>query len=253
MFIAFDDPIWMRLYGVHGQRDVAGVLETLSRCWDERTARALYWDKLHDQDDLYPATFAALPWVWHIAPRPLEAMAETPLFLSHVLDCALGPGGMGPRGEGPRGRYRGLVLDVNAHQLSWIHVEHRPRAKDMPTLERLEAWFTQAVPEIADACMDLVSDNDPFRSANLLRGPATMMGAWSLPIALALWGGGEEMGVVLKEAPAETAGDLSAAVALASRVEARSHDLARFLREWAAAGRGEWGWGWLRRRWGKGS
>lgn len=235
MLIALEDPIWTRLYRPYGVQDVAGILEDLSRRWDEDTARDLYREKLHHQDDLYPVTFAALPWVWRIAPRPLTFSAETPLFLSHVLDCALRPGDTGPRGDEPRGRYRGLVLDAGAHQWSWLPVEKRLRAEDMPILERLEGWFTQAVPEFAEACLNLVSSEEPHLGANLLRGLAALKGAFTLPFALSLWGDQQNMRIIAELARPETAEDRSAAVTLAAQIAARCPDLAKFLKEWAAA------------------
>ena len=234
MLIALDDPIWVRLYGPYGVEDVASILEALSQRWDEEVAQDLYWEKLHHQEDLYPVTFAALPWVWQLAPRPLEASAQTPLFLSHVLDCALGTDGTGPHGDGPRGRYRGLATDVSAHQWDWLPAEQRLRPEDMAVLERLEAWFTQAAPKMADACVGLVSGEERFMDANLLRGPAALAGAALLPGALTMWGDGHDVQGILA-VPPETDGERSAALSLAARTKARSPDLAGFLRDWAAA------------------
>ncbi len=180
-------------------------------------------------------TFAARPWIWLIALRPFAFSAETPFLLSHVLDCALRPGGTGPRGEGPRNRYRGFVLYAGAQQRSWLLVEKRLRAEDVPVLSRLEAWLTQTALEIAKACVDLASDEQSRLGASLLRGPAALTGAFALPSALSLWGDQQDLEIIAEEAPTETPEDRSTAVALAAQVSARRPDLATFLKKWAAA------------------
>jgi len=235
MLIALNDRIWIRLYGPYGVEDVPGVLEALSQHWDEDTAKDLYWEKLHHQEDLYPVTFAALPWIWRIAPRPLKRSDETALFLSHVLDCALRPGGTGPTGDEPRGLYRGLSTDVAAHQRDWLAAEQRLRAEDVPVLEQLEAWFTRTAPDIANACVGLVTGEEAFCDANLLRGPAALAKGAALPFALTMWGDEHELDTILQDAPPEDNEDRSAALSLAARVAPRSPDLAQFLQEWAAA------------------
>lgn len=235
MLIALDDPIWTRLYSAYGLQDVGGILRSLSQRWDENVAQDLFWEKLYHQETLYPATFAALPWVWQLAPRPFEASAQTPLFLSHVLECAVSLGGTGPQQGKPRGRYQGLGTDVSAHQWDWLPAEQRLRPEDMPVLERLEAWFTTTAPELAEACVGLVSGDDRFVGANLLRGPAALAGGLCLPRALSMWEAEWDTETILDEAPPETDRDRSAALALASRVAPRSPDLAQFLRDWAAA------------------
>jgi hypothetical protein len=233
MLIVLDDPIWTRLYGPYGVEDVAGVLRSLSDRWDEAAAQDLFWEKLHHQETLYPATFAALPWVWKLAPRPLEASAQTPLFLSHVLDCAFSIEGTGPHEGQPQGRYQGLATDVSAHQWDWLPAEQRLRPEDMVVLERLETWFAQTAPEMANACVGLVSGQDRFMDANLLRGPAALVGAALLPGALTMWGDEHDVQGILA-VPPETAEDRSAALSLAGRITPRSPDLTRFLQDWAA-------------------
>lgn len=184
-------------------------------------------------------TFVALTWIWRIAPRPFDGSAETPLFLSHVLDLAIGLGGGSPRG-GPRGSvpkigYRGLITHLGAHSWDWLPAEQRMRAEDMPVMERLETWFAHAAPEMADACLSLVSGDNRRRDVSLLRGPAALAGGFFLPSALAMWGDGHDMQAILQEAPPEAEEDRSAALGLAAQVAPRSPDLARFLRDWAAA------------------
>lgn len=242
MLIALDDPLWTRLYGPNGVQDVTGSLDALSRRWNEAEARELFRGRLYRQDNVYPVTFAALPWIWRIAPRPFEEPAETPLFLSHVLACAISSGGGGPRGQapGPRGHrsrigYRGLITHLGVHSWEWLPAEQRMRAEDLPVVKRLETWFTQTAPEIADTCVGLVSGSDPCRDANLLRGPAALAGRYFLPDALTMWGDEHDMQAILKEAPLEVEEDRSAALGLAAQVAPRSPDLARFLQNWAAA------------------
>jgi hypothetical protein len=66
--IAFADNIWSRLYGPYGNRSVELQLRMLSEKWDNAVAKELFWEELHHQDDIYPATFAALPWLVALSP-----------------------------------------------------------------------------------------------------------------------------------------------------------------------------------------
>ncbi|MEO9516423.1 MAG: hypothetical protein ABJH45_08940 [Paracoccaceae bacterium] len=61
--IPLTDPIWSRLYGPYGFMDVPSILKSLEKSWDKDLAEDLFWEALHHQDDLYPATYATLPWL----------------------------------------------------------------------------------------------------------------------------------------------------------------------------------------------
>lgn len=234
MLIALSDHIWSRLHGPYGVEDVASDLDALSRSWDEDLARNLFWERLHHQEDLYPVTFAALPWIWTLAPRPL-ASGDALLFLSHVLDCACRQGGTGCDGKRPRERYRGLSTRLEDHQGTWLDPARRLQAADIPVLVRLEAWFTETAAMISRAALDGISGQSRFSDANVLRGPAAWAGADTLPMASTLWGDGHGMETILEDAPQESQDERSIAMDLACEVEPHSPELARFLQTWAAS------------------
>ena len=146
MLLSLSEPIWKRLYGPYGVEDVAGVLRKLDELWDDDLASELFWEKLHHQDDLYPVTFAALPWLWQIHPKASKGTLDALLFFSHLLNCAIRPGGTGCDGKSPRGQYRGLSLVVTDHAHSWIDGSDRLRDADMEVLKSLDSWLSENAP-----------------------------------------------------------------------------------------------------------
>ena len=236
MLIPLFDPIWSRLYGPYGVEDVAGPLEELSRRWDEDLARDLFWEKLHHQEDLYPVTFAALPWIWERSPDRLSDPAgETFPFSSYVLACATRTDGTGCDGTGPRGRFRGLSTRVEDHQWPWISPEQRLRAGDMKVLGRLEAWFARTAPVIAEASLAAISGQDRFLDAVFLNAVTTWRGAETFAEACSMWGGEHDMETILDEAPRPSEADRAILLDVGGLIEARAPDVALFVREWAAA------------------
>ena len=78
MQLSLDDPLWDHLPGAYGVEDVRGPLSSLLEQWDPELSNTLLWDRLYHQESLYPATWAALPWLWQIAGRHADAVA--PLY-----------------------------------------------------------------------------------------------------------------------------------------------------------------------------
>ncbi len=105
-------PIWARLYGPHGLQDVAGIMCALSEKWDDQQAQDLFWEELHHQEDLYPVTYATLPWLWNMAISEPAAREEAACFLSWVIRCALAHRASE---QSENMRYRGLSLDAETH------------------------------------------------------------------------------------------------------------------------------------------
>ncbi len=146
MLISLDDFIWPRLYGPYGHEDVAGALSQLARVWDGDVAQDLFWEKLHHQDTLYPATYAALPWLWKFDQEQHTKGAETLEFLSHVLACAVAQHG------GVSATYNGLSLDFRDHHHDWIDDDKYLTPQDM---------------EILGAACAMVHRNRPANCRNL--------------------------------------------------------------------------------------
>ena len=111
MLLALNDPIWERLYGPSGTKNVSSFIARLLEEWDEALARELYWDWLQHQDTLYPVTYAALPYLWQISARENHGEVETLQFFSQVLVCAF---------SGPAEALNGLSLNIPDHHHPWI-------------------------------------------------------------------------------------------------------------------------------------
>ena len=67
---------WGRLYGPYGNRPVNNQLRALSQNWDDAAAKHLFFEELHHQDDIYPATYASLPWLVELTPESEPAQEE---------------------------------------------------------------------------------------------------------------------------------------------------------------------------------
>jgi len=234
MRIPLTDPIWTRLYGPYGLDDVVGILEELTQHWDDGLAEDLYWERLHHQDDLYPVTYAAIPWLWEIAPQPPNGSANALMFLSHVLYCATCPGGTGCDGRGPRGKYRGLSLLAQDHRFSWIPDDGFLRLKDMENLTLLENWFSGAAAEIAERCVRSIPENDRFGAAMLSKGFAALKGGYETAVAMEMWADDHDMKSILAHCP-PTKQDRIAAQECCSVIEGHNKELAAFLTAYATA------------------
>ena len=232
--IPLDDPIWARLYGPYGLDDVAGTLAELCTDWCDETAKEFFWERLHHQDDLYPVTFAALPWLWEFAPRPPAGTTETLSFFSHVIYCATVPDGAGSDGEGTRGRYRGLSLDVADHHHKWLPADGRLQANDMDTLAGLENWLGRNAGRIADACAAASPADERFEAVYLLEGFAALRGGHNTADAMRAWADQEDFSRIIEHYP-PTAADAEAATATRDAPGSRAADLSAFLTRYAAA------------------
>ncbi len=169
MLIPPDDPIWQRLYGPYGAKEVVTFLQQLDDVWDEALAHDLFWGLLHHQEDLYPVTYAALPWLWRMAERREDGRVETLQFLSWVIYCAMQPDGIIARG-----RYRGLSTDPAAHHHPWLTEAERLSPDDRPVLAALEQWFSDTAGSIAAASLAAVPKGDKFLAGYLTVGPAAL-------------------------------------------------------------------------------
>lgn len=228
MKIAFADELWCRLYGPYGNRSVNRQLAALSEQWDSTVAKELYWEELHHQDDIYPATFAALPWLVELSPSRGEAFEETHLFLSHIIHCACTEGGTGSDGTGPRGKFRGLSIEISDHQHSWIPESDWLTFNDRPALISLEQWFSDNCATIAEECLGLVS-SDKLVSAYALEGFATMHGSSKVAFTTQMFADGEDVDVIQQELGDYDEHDTKVVERLYPHIYKRSAELTSFM------------------------
>jgi len=228
MQIPLSDTIWSRLYGPYGVQEVASVLERLSQRWDSALADDLFWEKLHHQDDLYPVTFAALPWLWEARPKSGPPKLDALFFFSHVVDCAIRSGGTGCDGTGPRGRFRGLSSVLQDHRHSWIPSDQWLNEDDMTLLAALEEWFSLSSGKIALTCIEAVPAKDNWLAAALSTGFATLNGGHSTATAMKLWADGHELEAILDHIDPDLE-DWNAAVKIGDQISDLNKALAEFL------------------------
>lgn len=218
------DPLWSRLYSAYGLRDIAGPLAVLAQEWDDAIARDLFWENLHHQEDIYPATYVALPWLWDIAQRQDSADVELLLFLSHTIFCA-------SLGDGGRGALRGLSLDAHDHAHRWIDADHHLTQSDMTRLKPIAAWFMQHRDDIAEACLAR-GGVDIWEAVYLGEGRLALDGGFGVIEALGLFTGDHPFDTIIDECP-PTPKQADIALQYAERVAAKHPDLAKFLTRWA--------------------
>lgn len=234
MKLAFADELWSRLYGPYGNRSVNQLLAALSEEWDSAVAKELYWEELHHQDDIYPATFAALPWLVELSPSRGEAFEETHLFLSHIIHCACTGGGTGCDGTGPRGKYRGLSTEISDHQHSWIPESEWLTAEDQPVLIKLEQWFSDNCPTITERCLNLVG-SDPLISAYALEGFATLNGSTRVAWSAQMFANGEDIEFIQRELGDFDECDKTVVERLYPHVHERNPELVSFMLDYPGA------------------
>lgn len=198
MKLALDDQLWTRLYGPYGNRTANTLLAQLAERWDTEIANELFWGELHHQDDIYPVTFAALPWLADISPPDGEGFEETQLFLSHVIHCASLAYGTGCDGTGPRGRYRGLSTCISDHHHSWIPEDEWLRDEDQPVLLGLERWFSESCALLAEKCL-VLAGTDLTVAAHAIEGFATLKGSERVAFSIQMLAAGEDIGFIHKE------------------------------------------------------
>jgi len=228
MKIDLEDEIWSRLYGPYGNRSVNVQLKNLFREWDISVAKELFWEELHHQDDVYPATYASLPWLVALSPSTDEAFEETYLFLSHVIHCACSVGGTGCDGTGPRGKYRGISTKIADHQHSWIPEREWLTAEDLLVLTKLEQWFTENHLTIAERCLSLATF-DLMLSAYALEGFATANGSPRIAHSVQMFAYAEPVDFICEELGAFDNHDSSVVAKLYPHIHEASPKLASFL------------------------
>ncbi|MEJ2018412.1 MAG: hypothetical protein P8X51_08970 [Maritimibacter sp.] len=199
MKIAFEEGIWNRLYGPYGNRSVNTQLRTLSEKWDNVVAKELFWEELHHQDDIYPATFASLPWLVELSPSKGEAFEATHLFLTHVN-----------------------------HHHSWIPQSEWLTVKDQPILIGLEQWFSENWPMIANRCLNLVG-SDLVVSAYAVEGFASANGSSRVAWSIQMFADGEDVEFISRELGAYDDRDAIVVAKLFPHLHERNPDLASFL------------------------
>ena len=231
MKIAFTDGIWSRLYGAYGNHSVNTHLRALSERWDDAVAKELFWEELHHQDDIYPATFASLPWLVELSPLGDQAFEETYLFLSHVIHCACTEGGTGCDGTGPRGKFRGLSTVVADHQHSWIPRSEWLTTEDQSALIRLEQWFSDNCLAIAKRCLSLIN-SDPVVSAYAIKGFASAHGGSRVASSTEMFAYGEDVSLISRELGAYDDRDTIAVAKLFPHIREKNPDLALFMLEY---------------------
>ncbi len=235
MKIPLGDEIWDRLYGPYGNHRVDRMLITLIDSWDTTIAKKLFWEELHHQDDIYPATFASLPWLLEILPSNRQAVEETYLFLSHVIQCANSDRGTGYIGTEPQGTYPGLSTKIADHQHSWIPEKERLTVKDQPVLMKLKEWFCDNSPQIAERCLDLVGP-DLVISTCAIAGFATLNGSSRVAPSTQMFADGADVCFIHRELGAFDDRDTAVIAQLYSRIHERQPELTSFLLDYPGCG-----------------
>ncbi|MEP6017532.1 MAG: hypothetical protein ABJ251_03490 [Paracoccaceae bacterium] len=218
------DALWDRLYGPYGNRSVNEMLETLAEQWDDAVAEELYWEELHHQDDIFPATFAALPWLVELSPSSGKEAEKTALFMSHVIHCAFMEGGNG----WPRGKYKGLSTNISDHQLSWLSESEWLKADDLATLLKLEKWFTDNCQTIAERCLNFISA-DIVTSAYALKGFATANDSVRVAWSTHMFANGESVDLIQEDLGDYNQRDTLVVQRLYPHIHQKNPELAAFL------------------------
>ncbi|MDF2234252.1 hypothetical protein P2H44_16945 [Albimonas sp. CAU 1670] len=220
--ISLDDPLWSRLYGPYGVQDVPGDLRALQEQWTPEVAERLLWERLHHQGDLYPATWAAIPWLWEMREAGGETLAH---FFATVLQGAREP-------DAPGSDLRGLTLDEADHQFAWLPEDDRLREADEPRLAALAETFAELERDLDALCLAWAGrTEDPYLRALLLAGCAASRGSYTAAEALELHGDGLSAEEVAEEVPQPDARERAVALELARAVETQAPELAAFLRD----------------------
>ena len=223
MKLPLDNDVWTRLYGPYGNRSVNDTIATLVTQWDQDIVAELLWEELHHQDDIYPSTFAALPWLLEIAPESGEDLKEVQLFLSHVVHCACA--GYEVR---PKGTYRGLSPNLVDHHHTWLPEGEWLRESDLPTLLKLEEWFSHNAAKIAVDCLNIVSD-DLTKTAYALEGFAPFEGSMKVARAAQMYADGEEPNIIEQEIGFFEEIDVRVVAALHPHIQQKNDEVMSFL------------------------
>ncbi|MGR3342468.1 MAG: hypothetical protein ACU0DI_04455 [Paracoccaceae bacterium] len=189
MNIPLNDAIWSRLYGPYGLENVGEILAGLNEQWDAEVAKDLFWEKLHHQDDLFPVTNAALPWLFAIAQKEESASPDIAYFISHALRCAVEPREFWQFGSDcTDAKFNGLPVSVAANAFYWIGKDRRLGANDIPVLSDLESWFDRTKAELGRFCLSVAAKVSDPDAGCLLVGPSALEGAFQLAYAVEIAG-----------------------------------------------------------------
>ncbi|MEL6645752.1 MAG: hypothetical protein AAFQ79_17610 [Pseudomonadota bacterium] len=224
------EDIWSRLYGPYGIRDVTSDLRQLADRWDPEVAKNLFWEELHHQDDLYPVTYAALPWIKKITDASALPDEQVPLFLSHVLYCATVELDAAVYGQGTGGKFHGLSLRVEDHAVG--SPSSRLTAGDMVVLAALEDWLTASAAEIALACLSAIPADDEYLAAAYCTGFCSLQGSSNTAHALTMWGDQHPLEEIVEHVALE-AKDLEVLEQLAIKVSGKNEGLYRAISDLA--------------------
>jgi hypothetical protein len=198
MFIDLDDPLWGRLYGPYREHSVPQTLRQLQQGWSDEIARDLFWEQLHHQEDLYPVTYAALPWLWRIAEGP--GRVQILGFMAWTLRCAVAqnvPGRTRSRME----RYWGLSLDTSLHQKDFLPRDRWLTAQDLPRLAALQDWLDAHAEAIATTAVQAMAGQDRFTAGYLALGLVALRGDGALEWAIITWLDGMEVPDAAQDRP----------------------------------------------------
>lgn len=231
--IPLDDPIWSRLYGAYGVRDVPGKLRQLNTAWNEDVAQELFWEELHNQETLYPVTYAALPWLWEIGRNQAELPISLVMFCSHVLFCVVSENGDSSGSNQAEGELCGVSLNATDHEHDWIPKEKHLTNDDMGLLHRVQAWFNENKQELSDQCLSCIALGDAQRAPHLAIGPVALAGGLRVAYAIEMWSEGEPIDDIIEEYPPERP-DAQVASAFATRIAGQAQELSAFLKQYAA-------------------
>jgi hypothetical protein len=227
MKLPLNDDVWTRLYGPYGNRSVNDIIAKLATRWDQDIVAELLWEELHHQDDIYPSTFAALPWLLEISPKNGESFEEVQLFLSHIIHCACSNND--GRQKGP---YRGLSTNIDDHHQDWLPEGEWLRESDLPTLLTLEEWFSQNAAKIAEDCLSIISD-DLTKAAYALEGFATFKGSTKVAHAVQMFADGEEQDIIEQDIGLFEEIDVRVVAALGPHLCQQNDEILTFLNSFA--------------------
>ncbi|QDV07997.1 hypothetical protein Poly30_35330 [Planctomycetes bacterium Poly30] len=173
MLLALEDPLWSRLYSAYGLIDVARILSDLRDRWSVDALKDLYWETLFHQESLYPATYAALPWLLELQPE--NGCLESALFFSAVLESSAPGFATLTSKEKQSSEFDGLSTAVEDHQHDWLPPPRQLTRADMHILEALEEWFAQARVTMAEICVREAERAPRKAVPHLLRGPVCLL------------------------------------------------------------------------------
>lgn len=252
MLIPLSDPIWSRLYGPYGIQDVPTALAELTQVWDAETASKLYWEMLFHQGDVYPVTYAALPWIWHLLGQIEAQQPESLYFLSMVLMCSqrrdsppalhanfskdLCGNSDSRRPCAPQPpRYYGLALDQTVHAKSWLPSELHLTKDDMKALGQLEDWLTGTADAIAEACLEAVPNEKSSLAATLCFGFCALRRGNGAINLIALWGDDHDLEFI-REVVSLDADDIRVIDLLLQSLNGKNTVIAKFIDEYFGRG-----------------